>query len=254
MCDDDTTDQQWAEQELQERNRIEETLLASDPSYELWLDEMDHNGEMEDSKMPSYIHDTGGGDFEQCPEGTHIAVCEQVINIGNQKNEYQGEVTHKTQHLIRFQIPDERTTWKDKEGIEHEGPMTVSKFYTSSLSEKASLRQHLESWRGRAFTPDELEQFDLFSVLGIACQVSVGRTSGGKAKINAIMALPKGMSVPTLEGESLGYDPLHAADAWDRVSPGIKKMCERGGAVPGGSQPEESENPAPPEWDDDIPF
>src|SRR3990167_3685661 len=45
-----------------------------------------------------------------------------------------------------------------------EGPfagnrMTISKFYTLSLSEKANLRKDLEGWRGKSFTESELEGF-----------------------------------------------------------------------------------------------
>lgn len=45
-------------------------------------------------------------------------------------------------------------------------PRLVSKEFTLSLNEKSKLRQALQSWRGKAFTAEELQGFDLRKVLG----------------------------------------------------------------------------------------
>jgi hypothetical protein len=37
------------------------------------------------------VSDTGGGDFEQAPAGTHMARCVRIIDIGTQFGEYQGK-------------------------------------------------------------------------------------------------------------------------------------------------------------------
>ncbi|GEM_PF-4521665 len=42
------------------------------------------------------------------------------------------------------------------------------------------LRRDLENWRGRPFTREELRGFDLFKVLGTACQLMVTHTSQGE--------------------------------------------------------------------------
>jgi hypothetical protein len=74
----------------------------------------------------------------------------------------------------------------------------VTNRYTLSLNEKATLRKHLEAWRGKLFTPAELEGFDLENLLGANCQLQVihnlsdqGRTF---ANIQAIVPLGKGMT------------------------------------------------------------
>jgi hypothetical protein len=232
-----------------------------------WHEEMDfkdsqHN---EERAMPSYVSapENTGADFPVCPTGTHIAICDRVINIGQHKNEYEGNITHKNQHYIRFQIPAERVSWEDEQG-RHEGPITVAKWYTSSLHEKATLRKDLESWRGRAFTTEELVDWDLFSVLGIPCQISVGRTTGGKAKILSVMGLPKGMPKPALDGEAIGYDSFLSPGTWDKLPAGIQRMCAEGHATPedaaaenatasnGGSHPVTLDDGTP--FNDDIPF
>jgi hypothetical protein len=72
----------------------------------------------------------------------------------------------------------------------------VSAFFTNSLGEKATLRPILESWRGRAFTEEERNSFDLMAVLGKPCLISIIHTDKGKAKVAGVMALPKGTPVP----------------------------------------------------------
>ena len=76
----------------------------------------------------------------------------------------------------------------------------LSQFYTLSLSEKANLRHMLESWRGRAFTPEELDGFDLFCLVGIGCLVQVVHvakaTGDMRSKIQTVSKLHKTMKVP----------------------------------------------------------
>jgi hypothetical protein len=72
----------------------------------------------------------------------------------------------------------------------------VSKFYTNSLHEKAGLRKDLENWRSRAFTPEELGKFDLNQIVGKACMLSIVHNEKGKAKVQAVSALPKGTTCP----------------------------------------------------------
>ena len=51
--------------------------------------------------------DSGGGDFEQPPVGTHVARCIKVIDIGTQKGEYQGKANSKRQCIIGWELPTE---------------------------------------------------------------------------------------------------------------------------------------------------
>jgi hypothetical protein len=73
-------------------------------------------------------------------------------------------------------------------------PMSISKNYTVSLGEKARLRQDLITWRGKAFTPEELKGFELKNLLGVWCMLSVVETPGNDGKIysniNAITPVP----------------------------------------------------------------
>jgi hypothetical protein len=61
-----------------------------------------------------------------------------------------------------------------------------------------NLRPMLEAWRGRKFTPQELEGFDLERLLGVSCQlqlVHVLTDRGGLfANVQAVVPLGRGMT------------------------------------------------------------
>jgi hypothetical protein len=135
------------------------------------------------------------GDFVLCPAGAHLAVCVDVVDLGDVKTKYR-DAPEKTQHKIRV-------VWQVNERTEDGKPFIVRRMYTLSLDDRASLRKDLESWRGRPFTEDELKGFDVESVLGAGCMLSVvHEVNNGKTydNVNAVMRLPKGMSVPVIEG------------------------------------------------------
>jgi hypothetical protein len=72
--------------------------------------------------------------------------------------------------------------------------MTISKNFTLSLAEKATLRKDLQTWRGREFTAEELRGFELKNVLGAWAMISVIKSTGNNGKeytnIAAIMQVP----------------------------------------------------------------
>jgi len=138
--------------------------------------------------MPLNVSDKGGKDFKPVPQGTHLAICNMVVDLGLQESPYGT----RQQLYIRWELPDERLEY-EKDGVKHEGPMTIGNFYTASLSEKANLRRDLEGWRGRAFTAEELKGFDVFNVLGVPCQVTVTHTEKGRAKVVSVSGWPKGV-------------------------------------------------------------
>src|SRR5262245_48984112 len=88
-------------------------------------------------------------ELQPAPEGLHQAVCVDVVDRGVQATPW-GE---KQQVELRWEI--------EEQNPDTEKPFLLSKRYTCSLSEKATLRAHLESWRGRKFTSEELQGFDL---------------------------------------------------------------------------------------------
>lgn len=126
------------------------------------------------------------GDFEITPEGTYIARCFKVIDLGTQKVEFAGDTKYQQKVMISWELLDpENVRMKDGK------PFAASKRYTASLHEKASLRKDLQNWRGKKFTEPELEGFDLKKILGSYCQVQVIHTENNGntyANVDAIMS------------------------------------------------------------------
>lgn len=207
--------------------------------------------------MAIMANDTGGGgDFSPVPMGTHFAVCDMVVDLGKQKiSSAQFGDSVKHQIYLRWQIPNERVTWKDGD-VEKEGPAVIGKTYTLSLGEKANLRKDLQAWRGRAFTADELRGFDVTCLAGIPAMVTVTHTEkDGRtyANIASLGGIPKGVEKPKLEGDAIVYDADNQT-AFDRLSKRLQErvqaqILERA-AEPASGNPDGWRQ----ELDDEVPF
>lgn len=194
----------------------------------------------------------GGGDFKRAPAGSHIAVCNLVADCGLQPGS-QAFPSPKRKVYIRFEIPAERVEY-EKDGKTVEGPLTIGSFYTASMNEKATLRKHLEGWRGRKFTDDEAAAFDVSKIIGKACMISVVESeSGGKtySNIAGIGSLPKGMPVPEAENGLLLYDADSGQAQYDLLPKWLKEKID--GQIYQ-SKPNVSESHAGSDFtDDDLP-
>lgn len=123
----------------------------------------------------------GGSNFEPAEEGVHDAVCVDVADLGIVDGQF-GE-KHKC-----------RLTWELAAKMADGRPYITSKTYTVSLHEKATLHKDLKSWRGKAFTADELRGFDVEKVLGAPCQIVLTHTEKDGlvyANVTAIMKARK---------------------------------------------------------------
>ncbi len=157
-----------------------------------------------------------GEDFPPIEAGTYQGVCYSVIDLGTQHTTYEGTEKETAQILITWEIPAAR--------IEIEGqdlPRAISKRYTNSLGKKATLFQHLESWRGKAFTEDELGGFQVDDVLGANCLVTIindtNREGKLKAKVASVAHLVKGMA--KLKPENLIVSYNMQTDGIDEIPP-----------------------------------
>lgn len=152
------------------------------------------------------VNDKGGGDFTLPPSGTHISRCVQVVDLGTQHWVFNGnpKITRKVR--LTFELPEELHVFDAENGEE---PFFVSKEYSATLASKGNLRPDLESWRGQAFTAEELEGFDLKKVLGAPALVTVvhEQSKAGKlfANIASIAKLPKSMKCPKQINPSVNF-------------------------------------------------
>lgn len=140
--------------------------------------------------------------YDPISEGLHPATCVAVVDLGEQHNKQFDKDQHKV--LLMFEIHDETLTIEGEEK-----PRVISETYTLSLNEKANLRQALESWRGKKFTDEESEGFDVKNVLGKPCQINVAHSEkDGKTYTNimSIVPWPRNAEKEEAESELLYYD------------------------------------------------
>ena len=224
-----------------------------------------------------------GGSFELAPQGTHVARCYRILDLGTQFSEFYQKSSHRI--LIGFELPTE---------LMADGrPFTINKRYRLSFHENSTLRHDLEAWRGRVFEGDEALAFDVSKILGVPCLLNIihsQRNDRTNADITSIMALPKGMVCPPIinpplfldlgdfnqavfsqlseslqetirrspEYQSLpGATPVAPRPASRQPAPLVPAMpmpTRRGEVARLPSQAPAAMAPSPPDFDDDLPW
>ena len=208
--------------------------------------------------IPSSEKAGSGKEFTPVPEGAHMARCVSVVDLGVQQTPF-GD---KEQVYLGFEVYDHRVTW-EKDGTEHEGPGLIGVTWTNNLYEEANLGKNLISWRGKPFTKEEKELFDLGKLLGVPCMLSVvhNEAKNGKtyANVASVMGVPKGVPVPDQETASLGYsakDPDTKGNL-EKLPEWLQKKVADAGTVMKDLPKLPDEAPPPysgEDFDDDIPF
>jgi len=139
-------------------------------------------------------------DFKIAPAGNHLARLYSIIDIGHQETVWKGDT--KIMHKVVF-------TW-ELHGEDNDGqplatddgkPLIVSKRYTVSLGDQSTLRKDLESWSGKKMTEEDRKGFDLKTLLGKFCMLSVVHSEDGKyANISSINSVPSAIRNAIPEG------------------------------------------------------
>jgi len=192
-----------------------------------------------------------GASIEPIENGNHHGICVAVIDLGTQ---YEFEKS-TPKVMVIWELPDFPRS--DSNGFRE-----IHKEYSTSLHELSNLYQDLVSWRGRDFTVEELEGFNMKNVLGANCLVNVIQEASKKtnriyAKVKTVAKLPKSMAnlVATYQ---LLYDmdedvmPIPEGIP-DWIKDKIKKSAEYIADSTGQAPPDPSDGQVPVD-DEDIPF
>lgn len=106
----------------------------------------------------------GSTNYEPCPDDIHVAVCVDVVDLGEVETHFGKK--HKVKLVWEV---DELTAGRRSDGK----LFLARKQYTASLNDKSTLYKDLTSWRGRPFTDEELRAFDLEKLIGVPCRILV---------------------------------------------------------------------------------
>ena len=174
--------------------------------------------------MSMMVKSEGNSEIKQLEPGVYTGIATAIIDLGIQENMMYGKQQRKA--IIVWNIVGETVKVNDEEL-----PRVISKEYTMSLGEKSTLRKDLEAWRGRPFTTEELQGFDLKNILNVPCQLQINQQEkNGKTYVNiaAIMAIPKGMSVAPVDSTYVfdTYD-LSTWENYDKIANWIKEKIKK---------------------------
>ena len=160
--------------------------------------------------------------FPSVSVGVHKARCIKVIDLGTQKNEFEGNITWKRQALVIWETPDQTNETSE--------PLTISRFYTLSLHEKSNLGIDLTSWRGRPFSETEKKGFDISKLIGHTCLLNVIKGNKNN-KIGSVMPLPKGDKIAEQYHTSVVFDfkdfQNGKKEVFNQLSEGIRNIILR---------------------------
>jgi len=199
-----------------------------------------------------------GGDFEIASEALHEGICYGIVDIGTQYSQRYNKAVHKVVFL--FELPGERVQF-EKEGVKLDIPMQINNFYTLSLGKKSLLRAHLEGWRGKAFTEQELENFDISKVIGAACQLQIiHQKEDDKTYANIKYIIKSINSGVSMENQRVYYSMQESQDVPENVPEWLVKkikMSEEWRDIATDQNVHagvDASNPAHENPDDNIPF
>jgi len=119
--------------------------------------------------MPVYVSANRKKDFLPPPEGRHLSVFVDVVDLGIQP----GDWGPKPQVDLRWQTEQLMDT-----GPAAGKPYLVTRWYTPTLGtnnsgQKSNLLKLLEAWRGSPMTEEEKDNFDLETLLGKNCLLTI---------------------------------------------------------------------------------
>lgn len=107
---------------------------------------------------------------ELIPADNYLAICVRMIEIGTTTENIMGKTKQLHKVRIGWELPELTKVFDEAKGAQ---PLVIDKEYTLSLADKATLRADLKSWRGKDFTPEELEKFDITKLLGAYCMLNI---------------------------------------------------------------------------------
>tara|TARA_R100000687_G_C6446519_1_gene163133 strand:+ start:1467 stop:2126 length:660 start_codon:yes stop_codon:yes gene_type:complete len=118
-------------------------------------------------------------EFEVLSAGEYLAVCYKIIDAGTREETWKDNPPKKRKVIfVTWEIPSQT--------LDDGRPFSIGKKYTASLNENATLYKDLVTWRGRPFTNEDLQGFDVSRMIGAPAMLHIEHTDEGRARVKAI--------------------------------------------------------------------
>ena len=177
--------------------------------------------------------ESGGGDFPKLEPGIYHGTCYSIIDLGESDQEYKGVVSKKKRIHLGFEITEAVDPSTNIVMTEDGRPFGAFKTYTASTSELSTLRKHVESWRGKSYTDEEVNSFDITQMIGCTVKIEIGLTKksdfgeGGNPKIVALREPRDGIKKVETHNDIVLFDIDDYCDEFTgNSSPKSKAMCD----------------------------
>lgn len=203
----------------------------------------------------------GSTNFEPIATGNYPARCYSMIHIGTVDEVILGVTKTLNKVRITWELPSELKVFKEENG---EQPHVISKEFTLSMHEKATLRNFLKNWRGKDFSEEEAKSFDIEKLIGAPCMLNITHKKskdGTKtyAEIGSISTMPKGFPCPEQINPSFvwtyeDFDSEKFNSLPDFLKAKMVNSVEYKQAISGGQEIEVNEPIIENQESDDLPF
>lgn len=132
--------------------------------------------------------------------GTHPAYLYRIVYLGTQSRVFEGKEIQSQKVWLDFELPKEVVEYEDEKTKEKKSFVrSLGAEYTLSLHEKGKLLPMIQGWLGRSLTNDEMQSFDVCTLLGRPAFVTVKHEEGKGGKMYANLA---GVA-PVMEGYTM---------------------------------------------------
>ena len=152
---------------------------------------------------------------ELIPAGNYIARCYKMLHIGTNLETIDGKTQLMNKVRIGWELPTETKVFDEAKG---EQPLVIDQEYTLSMNEKSNLRKMLASWRGKDFSTEQANSFDITQLIGVPCMLNIihkPSKQGDKMyqNIGSVSPMPKGVPCPEQVNKTqiLQYDNFDEA-------------------------------------------
>ena len=152
-------------------------------------------------------------DFKIAPAGLHMARLYSIIDLGHQSVEWSGETKIMHKVVLTFELHGDDNNGKPLKTDDGK-PLIVSKRYTVSLGDQATLRKDLESWANKKMSIKDRDNFDLKTLLNKFCMINITHSEDGKyANISGISPIPSALKNAVPDGiNQINHFWLHDYD------------------------------------------
>ena len=133
---------------------------------------------------------------------------------------------------LDFELPKEVVEYEDKETKDKKSFVrTIGEEFTLSLSEKGNLLPLIQGWLGRSLTANELQSFDVCSLLGRPAFLSVvhntAKNGSTYANIGSVSPVMEGMELPKMSHESIEIGKEQwSGESFDALPDFLKKKIQ----------------------------